>query len=307
MGHPSQQYLRYLLAEAWGDETKVLTLESVNEILRHYSLLRIGEQDFERLRGEFSPPEDFKFSNHRSPATVAFMKDEKIFSLWSTAPEMCRVLKELLGHKLVSETVQILLQGDVPSDVIASLVSKRYRLNPSLTYGMVDMYRHYFWDRAAWSHKEWEFAMSDDWMGDRFLAPLYGGDQQALYRAGFNPKYDPKQALRDSHRQVTFRIQYLQSRGDSKNITDLLTKLMREERALYDRLYGEGGEMASQQQTVKHFALEHRDPGVRRLDDFVEKGGGTYSGDGNDERDEQAQAELADPVEEETEPTEEQE
>jgi len=302
MGHPSHRYIRFLLAEAWGDDTKVLTQESLNEILENCGLLRIDEKDFNRIRGEFNPPEDFKFSNHRSPATVAFMKAEKLCSLWDTTPEMCRVIRELLGHKLVSETIQILLQGDVPSEIVASLVTKRYRLNPSLTDGMVDMYRHYFWDRTAWSYREWENALANDWMGDRFLAPLYSGEQQALYRAGFNPKYDPKQALRDTHRQITFRIQHLPSRGDSKHVTDLLSKLGREERAVYARLHGEGEELASHTQTIQRLALEHRDPNIRRMDDFVEQGGGSYSGDGSEEQEAQEQAEEA-----ESEPTEEQE
>jgi len=285
MGHPSEYYVRFLLAESWGDEDKALEVEGLNEALKEYGLLEITDTEFERIRDDFTPPNGFRFAGKRHTPTANFMRDEKISSLWKPDKDMTRVLKELLGQNLVTDVIHILLMGDVPSKVVAELVSKRFRISPSLTPKMIDYYRHYYWRRDAYNYHQWEVALRHRNDADRYLAPLYGGDQQALFRAGFNPKYDYKRALRDSHRQVSFRIQYLASKPDDKHFIDLLVKLSREERALYERLWGEGGGLADQAKAVRTFLMKHKIPNVKKLDEFIGEHG-SISGDGTDDDDE---------------------
>lgn len=285
MGHPSEYYIRFLLAESWGDTDKPLELKELNLGLKGLGLLEIVDTAFDHIRQDFFPPDGFKFSSRRGGPTTDFMRAEKISSLWKPDKNMSRVLKELLGQNLVIDIVHILLMGNVPSKAVAELVSKRFRISPSLTPEMIDYYRHYYWRRNAFNYLQWEEELRNRPDKDSYLAPLYGGDLQALFRAGFNPKYDYKRALRDSHRQVSFRIQYLASKPDDKHYIDLLVKLSREERALYERLWGEGGGLADQAKAVRSFLMQHKLPNVKKLDEFI-GAQGSISGDGTDDDDE---------------------
>ena len=282
MRHPSEFYVRYLMAESWGDDEDPLDLESTNLTLEQYGLPRVNESQFEYLRTTFEAPDTFRFNNRNHAASVAFMKEEKLFSLWKATEDMTRVLKEMVGVN-IQHTTHLLLMGDVPSKVIADKVSRKFRLQKSITEGMVDHYRHYFWRVQSLTEREWEEFLAGDRYYDQFMASLYGGDQQALFRAGFNPKYDYKQGLRDTHRQIVFRIQYLGFQADDKRIIDQLIKMSREQRSLYTLLYGEGGGFEEQVKEIRRFLMEHREPAVKILEELIAEGDGSYSGDGSEE------------------------
>ena len=281
MRHPSEYYVRYLLAESWGDEEDPLDLESTNLTLEQYGLPRMNESQFEFQRTTFEPPPTFRFNNRTHAATVAFMKQEKLHSLWDATEDMTRALKEMVGVN-IQHTIHMLLMGDVPSRVIADKVSKKFRLQKSLSEGMVDHYRHYFWRVHNMSERQWDEFLEFDKYHDQFMACLQGGDEQALFRAGFNPKYDYKQGLRDTHRQIVFRIQAMGFQSDEKRIIDLLIKMSREQRSLYQILYGEGGGFEEQVKEVRRFLMEHKEPAVKVLRDLIAEGG-SYSGDGTEE------------------------
>ena len=282
MRHPSEYYIRYLLAEAWGDEDNPIDLESINLTLKSYGLPRMTEPQFEFLRGNFGVPDSFRFNNKNHDASVEFMKKERLYSIWTaTNGDMTRVLKEMLGVSF-QHTVHLLLMGDVPSNIIAKKVSRKFRLHASLTPGMIDHYRHYFWRVHNLSESEWAEFLGAERYFDQFMASLYGGDQQALFRAGFNPRYDYKQGLRDTHRQIVFRIQYLGFQPDDKRTISLLIKMSREQRALYNILYGEGGGFEEQIQEIRRFLMQHQKPAVKALQDLIAEEG-SYSGDGSAE------------------------
>lgn len=283
MRHPSEYYVKYLLAASWGDEENILDATVVSETLKDLNLPPIDEEEFDRLRGIFDPPENYRFNSTSHQETVEFMKREKIFSYWNSNGDMRRVMLEMVGsdNRLLQHRIHILLMGFVPSGVIAEKVSRYYHLKDSITASMVEHYRHYFWRVQNLTEREWmEFLVGDPHF-DQYIAALKCGDQQALFRAGFNPKYDYKLGLRDTHRQVTYRIQYLAHQQDDKRTVDLLIKLSREQRALYDILYGEGGGFEEQVREIRHFMMEHKIPDVKTLEGLLGPKG-TYSGDGTE-------------------------
>lgn len=284
MRHPAEYYIRYLLAADWGDDESEIDLDSVNFTLQDYGLPVATEEMFERLRSIFVAPENFHFNSPSHEETIVFMREEKIHTIWDPDEDMKRVLSEMLGdtNRILQQTVHILMMGDVPSIIVAQHVSKKYRLTESITEDMVDLYRHYFWRVRNLNEREWEALLADDPHFDKYISSLYCGAQQAMFRAGFNPRYDVKQALRDTHRQVTFRIQYMGFKSDSKRNIDLLIKMSREQRSLYAILYGEGGGFAEQMREVRRFLLEHKIPDVKALDELIGEDG-SYSGDGTDE------------------------
>lgn len=281
MKHPSDYYVRYLLACSWGDEENPLSLDDVNLTLLSYGLPGMDENQFEYLRSTFLAPEDFHFNMRRHPATIEFMKREKIYTIWNPNQHMKRVLEEMLEDRRYQHAVHILLMGDLPSDVIAEKISKKFRLAESLTPDMIDLYRHYFWKVGNLTPLEWErfLQINSPEHVDEYLASLLCGEQQALFRAGFAPKYDYKSALRDTHRQISFRIQAFGFRQDDKATIDLLIKMSREQRSLYDILFGEGGGFEEQVKEIRRFMMEHNVTNIKGLEDLVGKKG-SYSGDG---------------------------
>ena len=295
--HPSGRYIKFLLAEAWKDEERPVLHQWVADVMTEWALPPLTEMMFEKIRSNFSPPEGFRFSNRRDEVSRDFMKSQKLSAMWEPDDDLNRVYQELLPSKSTTEVINILLMGDVPNEKIAELVSKKFRINPSLTTEMIEYYRHYFWYPQAWSTTEWIDHIATWSHSDGLIASLRCGAQQALFRAGLNPKYDPKLALRDAHRQISFRIQALAHCADTKLTVDLLAKLCHEERALSDRLFGEGSSLLEEAKEARRFMIEHKLADIKGIDEFTREHGGSYSQDGNKDP-ASAKAEVEQPVDE---------
>lgn len=295
MKHPSGYYVKYMLADSWNEPEQPLTLEAVNLALEDMGLPPVTEKQWEYLLSTFSAPPEFHFNNLKHEPTIKFMRKEKIYNIWSPTEDVKRVLDMMsdCGDRRYQDDLHILLMGDVPSEVIAEKLSRKYRLKTSITSGMVEAYAHYFWRVKSLTKKEWAAFLRNDEDSDKYLAALYCGEKQALFRAGLNPKYDYKQSLRDSHRQISFRIEFLGHKSDGKMNMDLLTKLTREQRALYDKLFGEGGGFEEQVKEVRRFIMQHKETGIKSFADLLGPGG-SYSGDGSEDQKKQANVEEGD-------------
>jgi hypothetical protein len=213
--------------------------------------------------------------------TAEFMREEKLTTIWRPTEDMERAFAEVVGNRRISYTIHLLLMGDVPHRVIAEKVSKKFRLREALTPGMIDCYAHYFWKPSNMNEAEWAEFLKHSPHQDQLMASLLCGEQQALFRAGFNPKYDYKQASRDTHRQISFRIQYMGHLADDQVTVSQLLKLSREQRSLYDLLYGEGGSLEEQIKEIRRFMMEHKSPNVPSLEELVGEEG-SHSEDGED-------------------------
>lgn len=285
MLHPSGYYIRYLQAASWGDPDEPITKESLDQSLKLCGLLPMTDDQWEYYLSTFQPPNDFLFNNQRHTPTVEFMKQEKIFTVWKPNEPMTRLLTETLGEhgdRSYQHDLHILIMGDLPPDVIAEKLNKKYRLKRSLTEEMIILYQHYFWRRKSLTKPEWAEFLTGNPHFDHYMAPLLCGERQALFRAGMNPKYDYKAALREAHRQASFRIEYLGTMPDEKRMYDMWAKVLREERALYHILFGEGGGYEEKLKEVRHFIMTHSEKAVPALADLVGPNG-SHSGDGTDE------------------------
>jgi len=285
--HPSEYYLRYLLAASWGNPEQPLTLEAANQTLGDMGLKLIDDQQWDYLLQTFEAPDGFLFNNPRHQPTVDFMKAEKIYTIWVPNQSMSRVLTEIVGdrsNRLYQHDMHILLMGHVPADVIAAKLNKKYMLTKSLTEEMITLYQHYFWKKDCLSKPEWKLFLQGDPNYDDYIAPLFCGEQQALFRAGMNPRYDYKQSIRDMHRQGAFRLQYLAFQPDDMKTIAIFDKLSHRVLTSYAILFGEGGGFDEELQKVRHFIMEHRDAAIPALYDLVGPDG-SYSGDGKDTKD----------------------
>jgi len=274
------------MAVSWSNPEEPLTLASVNQSLEDLCLPEMTEKQWEYLLSKFVGPADFLFNNPRHAPTITFMRQEKIYTFWCPDEPMKRVLNEMVGdhcNRSYQHDMHILLMGNLPFDFIALNLSKKYLLHRSLTEHMVELYAHYFWKRDNLSKIQWQSFMLGDPNYDDYIAPLVSGEQQALFRAGLNPKYDCKAAVRDVHRQIAFKAQYLGFKQDDKKSLDSLIKLGRELRAYHSVLFGEGGGYEEQLQEVRHWILDHRDAAIPALTDLVGPDG-FYSGDGKEDK-----------------------
>jgi len=295
MSHPSEFFVRFALAQAWGEgENAPTTQEALNKTLRSFGLLGLLEHHYDFIMGSFEPPTEFRFHSQRHAATKEFMESEKLVTLWKADKDAKRVLDELVdGHMLVKQDLHLLLMGRLPHEVITDKLNRKYRLHPGLTQEMVSIYAHYFWNVERASHDEWEELLAGRTYRDAFMAALYCGEQQALYRAGFSPRVDGNRAMKEVYRQAYFKIEALRHKADTRaNVTDfsaLASKLTK----VHEILYSQGTGLQDQLKEFRQIMMQHKDPDVAAVDTVINKlEGGSYSGDGADEEPEKQQGDL---------------
>lgn len=285
MLHPSAYYVKYLLVTMWElNQEPEMETAVINDTLRQFGLPDVLMPTVQRIGEGLLVPEDFLLDDPTHEPSAEFMRKEKLSTIWNPTDDMNRTLLEVVGNRRITYTIHLLLMGDVPHNIIAQKVSTKFRLRNALTAGMIDCYAHYFWKASCMSESEWASFLALHPQQDQLMASLLCGEQQALFRAGFSPKYDYKQASRDTHRQISFRIQHLGHLPDDKHTIGLLLRLSREQRSLYDLLYGEGGSLEEQMKEIRRFMMQHKNPGVSPLEDLVGENG-SHSEDGEDSLD----------------------
>lgn len=284
MGHPSEYFLKYSLAQAWSDDESSVTASSLNDSLKSFGLPYLSDTEYGRIRSAFSPPAGFRFHTPNHRETVEFMKQEKIFTLWNPTEDDQRVISDLVsGNMLIKHDLHILLMGRLPHEIIAQKLNLKYRLTPELTSRMVDTYHHYFWNVTNTPHAYWNDLMQGNPAKDALLASLYCGEQQALYRAGFSPSVDGGRALKEAFRQSYFRLEYLRFLPDGKDVMTTFSTITSRLLGLYELLYSEGGGLHEQLKMFRQIMMKHKDPDIKAIDTIIDKvAGGSYSGDGED-------------------------
>lgn len=283
--HPSEYFIRFTLAQAWGDDDQDTSQAILNKTLEAFGLLKMEEADYDRIKGTFEPPEGFRFNNHKHKLTKQFMEAEKIHTLWHPTKEDKRVLTELIdGHRLVKHDLHLLLMGGIPHGIIASKLNSKYRLTPGITERMVSTYHHYFWNVPSSSYEDWDAILAGHKYKDSFMAALHCGEQQALYRAGFSPRVDGNRAMKEAYRQAFFRMEALRFMPDTKQTNDAYSKLSARLMGIHEVLYSQGTGLQDQLKQFRQIMMKHNDPDVKAVDRIIDKmEGGSYSGDGEEE------------------------
>lgn len=287
MGHPSEYYVRYSLAQVWGADEADTTMVTLNTELKSFGLLQLTEDQYDHIRATFNPPDGFRFNNKKHKESKDWMTQEALHAFWTPKADDKRVLDELVdGHQLVKHDLHILLMGNIPHEVIVSKLNTKYRLNPGLTVRMIATYTHFFWNVKHCGHAEWDELLTGKPYKDSYLAALYCGEQQALYRAGFSPRVDGNRALKESYRQAFFRLEALRFQPDSKATTDAYAKLTARLLGVHDVLYSAGSGLQDQLKQFRQLMMKHDDPNIQAIDEVIEAVG-SYSDNGESETEEQ--------------------
>ena len=280
MGHPSEYFVRFSLAQVWGSDENETSMVSLNKSLKAFGLLELTEDQYDYIKSTFQPPEGFRFNNKKHKESRDFMVSEKIHAFWTPKDEDLRVLDEIVdGNQLIKHDLHILLLGSIPYEVIAQKLNDKYRLAPGVTVRMIDTYSHFFWNVRNCGHVEWEMLLNGKPYKDAFMAALYCGEQQALYRAGFSPRVDGIRAMKEAYRQAFFRMESLRFQPDSNNTISAYSKLTARMLGVHDILYSQGSGLQDQLKQFRQLMMKHNDPAIKAIDEVIEKVG-SYSEDG---------------------------
>ena len=283
MRHPSEYYVRYLLAKGYANGSE--SYKTVQVTLQNYGLLEISQEAFDCIRDQFSPPAAFFFQNKRHPATAEFMREQKIYALWAPHAEE-RAAVELIRLPLVREVIQVLLMGRIAPTDIAIRISGRFK--QEVTARTIQTYAHYFWNVDLCGIQEWSTHLHGHPMRDSYLSALVGSPNQALYRAGFSPKINGKQALAELHRGLALRIEATRRFPDTRDTALMLAALTKAFLDVHTALHGEGAGMEEMMKEFLKFKMQRPqgEPGKKRADvipirDLAKNG--NFSGSGKKE------------------------
>lgn len=286
MGHPSSYYIKYLVAEHWHDDD--YDHSAVCLTLYSYGLPAVTSDEFTLLQLAVAPPQNFAFSNKRHAESVAFMKDEGLYTLWVPKGENKRVLAELIHQQRLRHHMDILLMGGTPTKYIAEHLNKRFRHKKPIAKDMVETYRHFFWNTDLPGVREWDNLLLGYPHKDALMAAYFCGPDQALYRVGGNPKItDPKKPLREANRQAHWVLQGLRYQPDTSENAQLRSRLTHDLRVLHDAIQGEGADAEAHMKKFRQFLVEKIPAAVSEWDSVIGEEG-SYSGDGKDHKDDAA-------------------
>jgi hypothetical protein len=282
MNHPSEYYIRWLLAKGWANGSE--SHKTVQVTLKRYGLLDVSEEAFEMIRDQFSPPAAFFFQNRKHPATAAFMREQKIHTLWAPKADE-KIAIDLLRLPLVREALQILLMGRVEPKDIATRISGRYKVE--VTERTIQTYAHYFWNIDLCGFEEWSKLLYGHPLRDSYLASLVGSPNQALYRAGFSPQINGKQALRETHRALAMRIDATRRFPDTRDTALMLSALTKSLLDVHTALHGEGAGMEEMMREFLKFKMQRQKIAEGHASNVVPirelARGGNFSGSGKKE------------------------
>jgi hypothetical protein len=276
MSHPSESYIKYLLAR--GSAEGDAGYESVAMTIKSCGLPHLAEDTFNQIEATFNPPEPFMFQNKRHKPTKEFMQEEKIFSMWSPKAEE-RAALDLLMHHQVREAVQILLMGRLKPSDIAIRVGRKFDVE--LKQRTVQTFAHYFWNVSRVSYNEWRTFFHSDPMRDHYLAARNGSQQQALFRAGLDPVIESEAALKEAYRNLAMRIEATRGEPDTKNTAQTLATLIKEFLNLHAILHGEGKGVEDTVKGLQKLKMERNAPKAKPILKIAK--GGNFSGSGSKE------------------------
>ena len=295
MAHPSDRYVRWVLASTWADEVEE-TLESVNRRLDDLRLPQMTEEQFNALSCDFAPPKGFNFDDPKHSATAAFMDAQEISFLWNpprhwrqSRVEECRwAFHDLPRRWAAVSDVQVLLLGGVGDQVIADhathVMSRSPKLQDVVTKFQVLVYRLLYWNPDLVSRSEWETLLANHARREDLLDALNCGAAQAKHLCGFRvAPQKPSRVLQDLHQHLRFKAEALSRKPAVRSNIAMLVAVSKELRALHRMMYGDSATFgaAEQMQQFSRVLMKHESSQVTTVDTLIDRcRGGSISGDG---------------------------
>lgn len=272
MAHPSERYVKFLLASSWG--ASHMTALDVGSFFEGLYLAPVQEKTYDRILVEFRPPEPFYFNNKKHQPSVKFMREQGLTDMWNPSDDVRRVLTSLINPTPVRDFVDMLLMGRMHPTDVAKFTADRFSLSVPYSAETIAAYAHYFWDVSNTSEKEWAELLRGHPRGMALMSAYRGGSEQALFRVGINPKMeDPKKPLREAYRQLAARLEALRFDEDFKGTIEIQSKLIGDLIRIYNILYAGLGENLDEViSKLREFILVTRPSDVKAFDKLVTEG-----------------------------------
>lgn len=293
MAHPSRRYIKYLLAAEWpiprvdkSDPKKVYEankqkrddiLNSIDSALQAVSLPPMTDAQVLDVLRHFRAPDNFMFNRRDHKDSVDFMAAEGLTGMWDPGDDEKAILDIGLNAQM-SQTIQFLIMGRVGPDDIADKINLKHKPSKLVTPRMVQLYHHYFWDFEAASDQEWHKMFWQSNLATAYLAILHGGREQALWRAGFDPKINDKKSMDNVYRALYLRFEGTRYMPDTRETADIMTKYSKELASIYNVLHSDGAGLEEVMRLFKGFMMETSNQEMPAISDLAQDG--TYSGDG---------------------------
>jgi hypothetical protein len=276
MSHPAWYYIKYLAIMGRYTDPKSDTLGAVNETLSALKIPEVNSGVFDRIKAGIKFPAKLMLSNKEHAATVKFMKNERVHDVWNPANGDKEVF-EFLQLSKPREVAQTLLMGRLPFEDIAEKITTRFRLVKQVDPRTIQLLCHYFWNVDKLSTKEWNDVLWGDPLSHIYIGAM-SSPEQALFRAGFNPQVDGKEALKVALTHLFFRIEATRSLPDCKDTSDMLSKMIKELKSLEDALSSGGQEISDIIKELRAFKIANKELPPTSINDIISAGGGSFSG-----------------------------
>jgi hypothetical protein len=248
---------------------------TVDNTLLKLNLPPISGTKYQLIYDDVVLPRGFRFFNLHHEPTREYMEEQGVVSIWSPTEVEMQVFT-ILKTKLAMDTIKILLMGNLPAVEVTSKVARKHRVE--ITADSVELFRYYFWNVDAIGFEDWELLLRGHHMRGMLLSTLHGSPDQARYRAGFNPKVDAKQSMRDIYRTLHFRIEGTRHLQDNEKTANLIGKLSKELVNVHGAIYGEGSALEDILRDFKAFVMETEEPDVTSIHDLAPEGNYSESG-----------------------------
>lgn len=279
MAHPSEYYIKYLIAKRWplGDDQWKEFLQELDDDLRKLDLPGPTNSQAKALRDDFTPPKTFRFNDKTHQETVEFMQANKIYTLWRPGEDERKMLNLLAQHRLQFK-LRVLLMGDVVEDQIVDSLSKSFGTGSDLSVKIIQIYKHYIWNYNRVSDTEWFDLLHRNVNRDQYLAAIRCSQDQAMWRAGFEPKVEGKEALKDAYRIIHFRLEATRWMTDTKETAEITAKYAKELVGIYNTLFAEGAGFEEMLKRFSKFLLVPEEQKIKALAEIASEGSHSESG-----------------------------
>jgi hypothetical protein len=282
MAHPCLYYVKFLMVT--GRDSGTDSAASIDATLKDLEFPSLEVNEYDRIRNSFKIPPKLMLCNREHEPTAKFMRDEKIYSLWDPT-SVDKEIFEFITLAQPRETAQILLMGGIDFVRVAEVVTVKHRMTKQLNARTIELLHHYFWNTThtglnAWTKYLWGWTR-----GDLFIGAL-NGEKDAYFKADIDGEYDPngKDALRYAFSSCHYRMRASRVLPTCKDSADIVTKISKELKALYESIYGEGEDLKNIIKELQAFKLPSNERKTRAILDIV-NAGGSFSGAGGKQND----------------------
>ena len=215
--HPSENWFRYLI---------LLSGLSFKEIIDLAGLTGVQPPDEQYLASlklslEKTKPKPFSL---RSQRVKAWLRRQRLWSMASGHPAVADAREILQSDRIRMAIEGYLLAGADVCDMPKLLQDYS---NKKVSRQVLDMYRHYFWNRDLMSPRDWVAFLASHPMGGLYLE-FYSQDAGFVaWKLGYRPEVDEKEALRGIFVDSVMRFRSLRNAPNDRN-TALTGKLWSE-------------------------------------------------------------------------------